>query len=336
MKINDINEEINRIKSLFTEERLYGNLIINEQFKALGDFGAKAIKQLDTIKSPESLTTIINYIVKNSDGLSKNLGLSLDQIDRLNDIIRSFNEGKITPFTLIDGKEAYRLIPIEGNIRYNVLTKYKEKFPKVELNIDDLISKKPKVKTEPKDKSKVITSVQPKEDTILTKALNVLSNFIRGKELTEFLNKIQTIQTFNDFKLKAKKSIEASNGFDITIYDSKNNKEVGILVAMVYKSKETGLYNLQIRKAEIYPEYKGGGIMRKFYQEFNDWLKTNFDNFDKFTSDFIFLYNKETGKYDGFNMWEDLVKKGLARRLGPDKDYIPPTTPPKNGMGTIQ
>ena len=30
----------------------------------------------------------------------------------------------------------------------------------------------------------------------------------------------------------------------------------------------------------------------------NNWLKQNFDNFDKFTSDFTFLYNKKTGKYE--------------------------------------
>ena len=29
-KINNLNEEINRIKSLFTEERLYGNLVKKE------------------------------------------------------------------------------------------------------------------------------------------------------------------------------------------------------------------------------------------------------------------------------------------------------------------
>jgi hypothetical protein len=76
--------------------------------------------------------------------------------------------------------------------------------------------------------------------------------------------------------------------------------------------------------------------MRTFYQDFNKWLKDNFDNFDKFTSDFIFLYNKETGKYDGFSMWEDLVKKGLATRLGPEEDYIPPSIPPKNDMWKIK
>jgi hypothetical protein len=180
-----------------------------------------------------------------------------------------------------------------------------------------------------------VTSAEPKEDSALTKALNILSNFIRGKEVNAFLNKIKTVQTFGDFILKPKKATEGSNGFEIVIFDKENKKKVGGFVAIIYKSAKTGLYNLQIRKAYTFPEYRGRGIMRTFYQEFNDWLKNTFDNFDKFTSDFIFLYNKDTGNYDGFNMWEDLVKKGLARRLGPDSEYIPPQ-PDKRGMWHLE
>jgi len=76
--------------------------------------------------------------------------------------------------------------------------------------------------------------------------------------------------------------------------------------------------------------------MKTFYHDFNEWLKNNLSDFDKFTSDFIFLYDKNTGKYDGYNMWEKLVKQGLARRLGPDNNYIPPTIPPKDGMWKIK
>ncbi len=180
-----------------------------------------------------------------------------------------------------------------------------------------------------------VTSSEPKEDTILTKGLNILSNFIRGKEVNAFLNKIKTVQTFGDFILKPKKATEGSNGFEIVIFDKENKKKVGGFVAIVYKSSKTGLYNLQIRKAYTFPDYRGRGIMRTFYQEFNEWLKKTFNNFDKFTSDFIFLYNQETGNYDGFNMWEDLVKKGLARRLGPDSEYIPPQ-PDKRGMWHLE
>ena len=183
--------------------------------------------------------------------------------------------------------------------------------------------------------NEVITSQEPKAevDTFLTRSLNTLSRFIYGKDVIDFMNKLKNIATFDNFTLKLSKGGDGANQFIIEILDG--NNKVGKFVAFIYKDKETGNQNLQIQKVEIYPEYKGKGIMRKFYQEFNEWLKDNLNNFDKFTSDFIFLYNKETGKYDGFNMWEDLVKKGLAKRLGPDSDYIPPTTPPKNGMWSI-
>jgi len=183
--------------------------------------------------------------------------------------------------------------------------------------------------------NEVITSEEPKAevDTFLTRSLNTLSRFIYGKDVTDFMNKLKNIATFDNFTLKLSKGGDGANQFIIEILDE--NNKVGKFVAFIYKDKETGNQNLQIQKVEIYPEYKGKGIMRNFYQEFNEWLKNNLNNFDRFTSDFIFLYNKETGKYDGFNMWEDLVKKGLAKRLGPDSDYIPPTTPPKNGMWSI-
>lgn len=185
-------------------------------------------------------------------------------------------------------------------------------------------------------KEDITTSDKPVEDSFLTKALNSLSGFIRGKELNDFLNKIKTVATFDDYILKFSKGTEGANQFMIEILNKEDNDIIGKFVAFIYKDKETQKYSLQIQKVEIYPKYKGKGIMRKFYQEFNKWLKDNFDNFDKFTSDFIFLYNKDTGKYDGFSMWEDLVKKGLAKRLGPDQNYIPPTTPPKDGMWRIE
>ena len=184
-------------------------------------------------------------------------------------------------------------------------------------------------------------TTEPVEDTFLTKSLGALSRFIKGKELADFLGKVKTIAKFNDFTLKVSKG-DSINQFVVNIYNEAeswkhiNSKKVGKFAAFVYKDKETNKYSLQISKVEIYPKYKGKGIMRTFYQDFNKWLKDNFDNFDKFTSDFIFLYNKETGKYDGFNMWEDLVKKGLATRLGPEEDYIPPPTPPKDGMWQIK
>ena len=258
--------------------------------------------------------------------------------------------------------------------------------------------------------NEAVTSAEPKKDTILKKLSDSFSNVFKGKETTEILNKIKTIEKFDDFTLKASKATEGANGFDIKIYDTKNNnKLVGVLAGIMYKSDKTGLYNLQIRKAGITPEYRGKGIMRTFYEQFNEWLKKNINSkedgnvvnkYGKFTSDFHFLYDQVKGKkikqlvkdleelkatitpeetvtnptllqkfktvikrkkikptltpeeikkteeeikrreeeikglsrsaYDGFSMWEDLVAKGKARRLGPDSNYIPPIIP-KNG-----
>ena len=170
------------------------------------------------------------------------------------------------------------------------------------------------------------------ESDFLTKTLKSISRFIQGKELYDLLSKIATVTSFDDFTLKFSKGNEGANQFIIDIIDSSNNEEVGKFVAFIYKDSETKKHSLQIQKVEIYPNYKGKGIMRKFYQDFNEWLKSNFNNFDMFTSDFIFLYNDKTGKYDGYTMWEDLVNKGLAVRLGPDESYVPPTEPPADKM----
>ena len=182
--------------------------------------------------------------------------------------------------------------------------------------------------------NQIIPSEKPVEDSSLTKALNAVSGFLKGKEVQEWLNKIKEVNgaKFDDYTLKYKNG--QNNQFIIDIIKDKD--KVGSFVAMLYKDKDTNQISLQIQKVEIYPEYNGKSIMRNFYQSFNKWLQDNFPNFDKFTSDFVFLYNKQTGKYDGFNMWEDLVKKGLATRLGPDEDYTPPSTPPKNGMWSIK
>lgn len=170
------------------------------------------------------------------------------------------------------------------------------------------------------------------ESNFLNKTLNSISRFIQGKELYDFLSKIKTVTSFGDFTLEYSKGLEGANQFIINIIDSNKNEKVGKFVAFVYKDSETKKHSLQIQKVEIYPKYKGEGIMRTFYQEFNDWLKSNFNNFDMFTSDFIFLYNDKTGKYDGYNMWEDLVNKGLAVRLCPDESYVPPVEVPADKM----
>jgi uncharacterized FlaG/YvyC family protein len=182
-----------------------------------------------------------------------------------------------------------------------------------------------------------VKSEEMKDETsIYGKLLSSISRFVRGEELHNFLKKIQTVVSFDDFSLRYSRGTDGSNQIIIDIIDNTTNDKVGRFVAFVYKDSMTGLFSLQIQKVDIYPKYRGRGIMRKFYIDFNQWLKDNFENFDMFTSDFIFLYNTQTGQYDGFNMWEDLVSKGLAVRLGPDEDYIPPTEVPEKNMWKIK
>jgi hypothetical protein len=178
----------------------------------------------------------------------------------------------------------------------------------------------------------ITTNDNPKERSFLGKAMDGFNKMVIGKNLYKFIEKIKTVATFNDFTLKfnSRNINDGANQFIIDIL--KNDEKVGKFVAFIYEDKKTKKVSLQIQKVEIYPKYKGHSIMKTFYQDFNNWLKTNFDDFGEFSSDFVFLHNKDTGGYDGFNMWEKLVEKGLAKRNGPPENYIPPIKPKDGGF----
>ena len=106
-KYNNINEEIERIKSLFTEERLYGNLInekkiIKEQFIQILK---KLLGSTDKLKFNSKFNDVLGNI-KNIDGLTddvlKNLGIVLkdgdipkEQIDFLIKYTKKVKEGNV-------------------------------------------------------------------------------------------------------------------------------------------------------------------------------------------------------------------------------------------------
>ena len=188
------------------------------------------------------------------------------------------------------------------------------------------------------------TSPEPQTTTVdnkLTKYMNILSKFIKGNELNTYLQTVKDVNggSFGDYVLKYRNG--NANQFIIDIYDNEiqpgKNIKVGEFVAFIYNDKITGENSLQIQKVEIYDAYKGKGIMRNFYQSFNDYLKNNFENFKDFTSDFLFQINPKTGKYDALGMWEDLVNKGLAVRISNNpNDYTPPEVRPKNGLWKLK
>ena len=108
-RLNNINEEINRMKSLFTEERMFGNLVeneevINESNLKVGSKGegVKALQTLlgiesDGIFGPKTKEAVIKMqkeaglnadgIVgpKTLEGLKKKLNLNEDESDNLED-----------------------------------------------------------------------------------------------------------------------------------------------------------------------------------------------------------------------------------------------------------
>jgi hypothetical protein len=188
---------------------------------------------------------------------------------------------------------------------------------------------------------KIVKTITPAtqlvKDPLYTRLMFSKLKFMQGKDLAKLFDKLRGVHgaKFGDFTLKLVPGFQTvRNEINIVIMHSTN--KVGQFNAFIYTDPVTTKLSLQILKVEIYPQYKGQGIMRDFYRSFNQYLKTNFDNFEKFTSDFIFQYNKQTGKYDGFNMWEDLVSKGLAKRTGPIENYIPPKMAPKNGLWHIK
>ena len=108
-RLTNINEEINRIKSLFTEERMFGNLVENKEVLTEGNLkvgskgeGVKALQTLlgvtsDGIFGPKTKEAVMKMqkeaglnadgIVgaKTLEGFKKKLGLNEDESDNLED-----------------------------------------------------------------------------------------------------------------------------------------------------------------------------------------------------------------------------------------------------------
>jgi len=132
----NLNEQISRMKSLFTEERLYGNLtenqnILNEQFRKVGEFVDDVLKKLQK----SGITKIPKAVeLKNADDLitffsnNKNLWKSLGYpVDAVEGIISNILKSKsFDPFNKYNGRYIFEYIPAEGNLRHTVLQIHRE------------------------------------------------------------------------------------------------------------------------------------------------------------------------------------------------------------------
>jgi hypothetical protein len=145
-RYTNLNEEVNRIKSLFTEERLYGNLKENKLLTEQG-IGKKLADALETASSsvskaiknvdPKLATNFLNSEINTFDDLAKHLndyksiwkamGINWDYA---NDAILSFKKWSDTGFLKsADDKLILQVIndlPVEGDLRGMVFDLWKD------------------------------------------------------------------------------------------------------------------------------------------------------------------------------------------------------------------
>ena len=166
-KYNNINEEVNRIKSLFTEERLYGNLKENKLLTEQGigrrlsdallsssSAVAKAIKNVD----PKLATNFLNAQINNFDDLSKHLNdyksiwrsMGIDW-DYANDVVINLNRWKQTGYLKnVSDKDMLAIIndiPVEGDLKGMVFDLWKESkgaTPSKKTDFEDVVIVKSK------------------------------------------------------------------------------------------------------------------------------------------------------------------------------------------------
>jgi len=145
-KYSNLNEELKRMKSLFTEEKLYGNLsessLLTEQgvgrrlldaLDSAGSSVAKAIKNVD----PRLANNFLSTEIKNLDDLAKHLNdykslwksMGIDW-DYANDVVLSLSSwdksGKLKTISNTDILAIINDLPIQGDLRGMVFDFWKE------------------------------------------------------------------------------------------------------------------------------------------------------------------------------------------------------------------
>jgi len=143
-KMKTLNEEISRMKSLFSEERLYGNLVKNtsmlhEQRRPLQSLKRAFTAGLKTI-DPKILTNYLNFKIGTFDDLSKHIDefpnvwkqlipASVDLV-KVNSFIKSLdymaNTGQLKNVDENVFVAALKDVPTEGGMRETVVELYSE------------------------------------------------------------------------------------------------------------------------------------------------------------------------------------------------------------------
>ena len=168
-KINNLNEEINRIKSLFTEERLYGNLVDK---KLIVEAPIKGVIKTLIKNTDEALNMLVKYGGKYAEdlygGMSyQNLKNSLDDFNAplrsIDDMVKHFDGYKffykgllddqsfknlkgyydlvaagrnVDPMQVIGSGRLYSLLPKELDINAKILSNYIDNLPTAKAKED--------------------------------------------------------------------------------------------------------------------------------------------------------------------------------------------------------
>ena len=112
-KHNNLNEEINRIKSLFTEERLYGNLVVENPI-LLTEGKSKSLKNIMDDVAKAVLKNVNEYQFKPPKGMEGNPRLIIKK-NKNGDIIWYRGSKEISP-TINNMVSSTTLREIQDNI----------------------------------------------------------------------------------------------------------------------------------------------------------------------------------------------------------------------------
>lgn len=131
-----LNEEISRIKGIIIknlcneEDNLQTGYFLFEQWKPLGSFAA------DIISRAKLTGKYVAKTISNADDVLshfstyKSLWRTINpayKVKTIENVISNVVSGKNSPFELVNGSPLYRAIPVEGNLRYNVIQAWRIK-----------------------------------------------------------------------------------------------------------------------------------------------------------------------------------------------------------------
>lgn len=324
-KYKNINEETNRIKSLFTEERLYGNLVgkdtknLNEQLRRILKLFGDSFQNVDSLK--KQFKVLGNFQEGLFDQYVKIIKRG-DQVDLLN---------------TIRGKYIFELLP--EKVRYDALLDYvdsiddvaeqKEILTKISKYFDDNPSIKPKNMDEFDSMFKKIG--KSVDDIDLEKFARDLSKqadnspsgilIFDPKNLsTEQKKKIIDEMGLTDKFITNKSSQEVAEDF---------SRQTGIDISIGtngIKKLASKLKNVIIKPADFVASFglPGYSILKNILKGKNittvDWLSTAFAKTPISMGTFPFIYSLfKTGELGWANGWalmmNDLKEIGITDKV---------------------